>query len=193
MKQIKRSLDPNNILNPGKMGFEDAITDILDENTFQRCFNEPEKIGHFSDGVDNEIIACIQCGFCRAGCPTFAESTLESSNAKGRVTLAFNMLLGNIEPSEDLAKRLYQCMLCLNCKAMCPAQVNVSDIVRSARARITSGLSSRKRRCSPSARSTSPAGRPNRLSRRKRRFSATSARHCARSLSAEIDTLGERR
>lgn len=136
MREIKKSLDPNNILNPGKMGFEDSIRDILDENTFQRYLSEPEKVNHFPNGVDNEIIACIQCGFCRAGCPTFAESTLESLNAKGRVTLAFNMLMGNIEPSEDLAKRLYQCMLCLNCKAMCPARVEVSDIVRNARVRL---------------------------------------------------------
>ncbi len=83
--------------------------------------------------MDNEIVACIQCGFCRAGCPTFGETTLESLNAKGRVTLAYNMLIGNIQPSADLAKRLYQCMLCLNCQGVCPAQVKVSAVVQAAR------------------------------------------------------------
>lgn len=136
MKDIKKTLDPNNILNPGKMGFDDAIRDILDENTFQKYLTDPDKVVHFPEGVDNEILACIQCGFCRAGCPTFGESTLESLNAKGRITLAFNMLMGDLEPSEDLAKRLYQCMLCLNCRSVCPAQVKVSSIVRSARERL---------------------------------------------------------
>jgi glycolate oxidase len=136
MKSIKKTLDPNNILNPGKMGFADSIRDILDENTFERFLKAPEKIRQFPENVDNEIIACIQCGFCRAGCPTFGETTLESLNAKGRVTLAYNMLIDNLEPSEDLAKRLYQCMLCLNCRSVCPAQVKVSDIVRSARERL---------------------------------------------------------
>ncbi|MDQ1238012.1 MAG: glycolate oxidase [Thermodesulfobacteriota bacterium] len=136
MEDIKKTIDPNNILNPGKMGFDDSIQDIFDENSFARFLETPEKVLHFPEGVDNEILACIQCGFCRAGCPTFGESTLESMNAKGRVSLAFHMLMGNLEPSKDLAKRLYQCMLCLNCRSVCPAKVKVSDIVRAARERL---------------------------------------------------------
>jgi glycolate oxidase len=81
-------------------------------------------------------MACIQCGFCRLGCPIFAETGLESRNARGHVILAHNLMTGAIKPSAELAASFYQCTTCLNCKATCPAGVVVSDIVGGARRRL---------------------------------------------------------
>ncbi len=136
MKKVKKALDPRNILNPAKMGHEGSITDIYARSGFEKFLKKPEALQSFGPKVDNEILACIQCGFCRAGCPTFAQTTLESLNARGRVTLAFNLLKGTIRPSKALAERLYQCLLCLNCKYVCPAGVDLSAIVQAARQRL---------------------------------------------------------
>ncbi|MEW6261502.1 MAG: FAD-linked oxidase C-terminal domain-containing protein [Thermodesulfobacteriota bacterium] len=136
MQKIKDTLDPLNILNPGKMIFRGAIADILDRNAFDALYKTPETVRSFGDQVDKEILACIQCGFCQAGCPTFGRTKLESLNARGRITLAYNMLTGQIKPSADLARRLYQCMICLNCKYTCPAQVDLSPIIHAARERL---------------------------------------------------------
>jgi glycolate oxidase len=136
MKKVKKTLDPRGILNPAKMGHEGSITDIYDQSGFTKLLKKPDALRSFGAEVDNEILACIQCGFCRAGCPTFAQTTLESLNARGRVTLAFNLLKGSIKPSKALAERLYQCLLCLNCKYVCPAGVDLSAIVQAARQRL---------------------------------------------------------
>jgi glycolate oxidase len=136
MKQIKKALDPSNILNPGKMGFDDSIKDIYDRFAYQPLIEKPGEIQTFGKALDNEIMACIMCGFCRAGCPTYGETSLESINARGRVILAYHLLTGRLEPSEELAERFYKCTTCLNCKAVCPAGVMVPEIVEGARERL---------------------------------------------------------
>ncbi len=140
MRSIKKSLDPNGILNPGKMGLEKKTYDIYDHFAFRPLLEHPEGVNSFGYDVDNEILACIHCGFCRLGCPTFALTHLESRNARGRNILAFNLMVGTIEPSKELAGSFYTCTTCNACTYFCPAQIKVDEIIQKGREKIfTSG------------------------------------------------------
>lgn len=134
MRKIKKALDPNDILNPGKLSLDGEKTDIFDFFAYTDLLEKPEKLKSFGKHVDNEILVCVKCGFCRGGCPVFDQTSLESTNARGKVILAYNLLTGNIEPSNELVEKLLQCTTCMNCTIACPSQIKVSDIVESIRA-----------------------------------------------------------
>jgi len=136
MRKIKQTLDPESILNPGKMGLEKGKADIYDYFAFQPLIEHPEGVNSFGKEIDNEVLACIHCGFCRLGCPTFSVTHRESKNARGRNALAFYLMNGSIEPSTELAEAFYSCTTCQACTYFCPALIKVDEIVEGVRRKL---------------------------------------------------------
>lgn len=138
MRSIKKALDPLNILNPGKMNLDDdGITpDILDHFAYKQLIENPDAVDSYGADTDNEVLACIQCGYCRRGCPTFSVTHRESRNARGRNTLAYYLMTGEEKSSKEMAEAFYSCTTCQTCTYYCPAMIKVDDIVMGARAKL---------------------------------------------------------
>jgi glycolate oxidase len=124
IKNIKNVIDPNNILNPGVMGI-DKRTRVLDYFAFSDLVKGRTKL---PIPIENEIVKCIMCGFCRAYCPIFDVLKLESYNARGKVLLAYS-LHTKVDNLSDIADRFYKCTTCGICNQTCPAGVDVMLIV----------------------------------------------------------------
>jgi len=141
MRKIKEALDPHHILNPGKMALDRAerAADIYDHFAFQPLLEHPEGVRSFGKEVDDEVLACIHCGFCRLGCPTFSVTGIESRNARGRNALAFYIMNGSVELSGELAEAFYSCTTCQACTYFCPAQIKVDEIVEGVRKELYRG------------------------------------------------------
>lgn len=78
---------------------------------------------------------CLHCGLCTIVCPVYREEADEYKAARGRNSLAVQ-LSRKKNFNKRLAEQFYACTLCLNCRATCPAGVQVADIVTSIRRRI---------------------------------------------------------
>src|SRR5436190_1443655 len=140
MREIKRTFDPKNIFNPGKI-FADGrhrIDNHLREN-FTRPLElpfEPVLAYAFKDrSFIGNLEQCNGCGGClkRTGimCPTFMATHEEVMSTRGRANIvraALELRVNGDDPlrSAELDAALSNCLSCKGCTPECPSNVNLA-------------------------------------------------------------------
>ena len=83
---------------------------------------------------ESELNKCIRCGYCYELCPLFKSNNWESDTPRGKLLLIYGMVNGEIEPSQAIVDKIFQCFYCKNCSDNCSAGVPVTEILSDARA-----------------------------------------------------------
>jgi glycolate oxidase iron-sulfur subunit len=83
-----------------------------------------------------EAEKCSKCGVCVAVCPVFRELQTETYSSRGKVEVAKALASGELPYSHYSEDIFGKCLLCLTCKAACPAGVDQSKLVLGIRAEL---------------------------------------------------------
>ncbi len=137
-KEVKRTFDPHNLLNPGNIVDLHSMTENLRYGADYRTISLREHLDFREDqGFARAVEMCNGAGVCRkrtAGtmCPSFMVTREEEHSTRGRANLLRAALSGKLPPEEFTGPRLYQaldlCLECKACKAECPSSVDMAKI-----------------------------------------------------------------
>lgn len=83
--------------------------------------------------VRQEVAKCNRCGFCQTACPVYQVTRRESSTARGHHYQVRNILEGRLEPSSEVGRPLFECLLCRACVPHCFAPVQTDRVVAAGR------------------------------------------------------------
>ena len=135
--EFKRTWDPLNKMNPGKI--VDAHSPVQDlrlgtsyhPQAVKTHFQYPEDHGNFARAA----LRCVGVGACRKKdegvmCPSYKVTHEEKDVTRGRARLLFEMLNGNLIEdgwnSEEVKESLDLCLACKACKKECPVNVDMA-------------------------------------------------------------------
>jgi glycolate oxidase iron-sulfur subunit len=83
-----------------------------------------------------ELSKCVRCGTCKSLCPTYLLTLNETMGARGRVAMLGELGADKLRPTKKLADLIYSCMLCGACKGLCPAGIDIPEIMYQGRSEL---------------------------------------------------------
>lgn len=81
----------------------------------------------------NEIMNCMQCGFCLPSCPTYRQTGKEVASPRGRIALMKGVAQEALQVDQEFEHNMYLCLGCRACETACPAGVPYGSLMETAR------------------------------------------------------------
>ena len=81
---------------------------------------------------EDDLLNCIQCGYCLPACPTYKIEAKETATPRGRLALMKGAQDGLLQIA-DISSSLDMCLACRACEVACPSGVNYGHILEQAR------------------------------------------------------------
>ncbi len=81
----------------------------------------------------DKLHVCIRCGYCFEHCHLFKITGWESDAPRGKLVMLHALLQGDIDPSDSIAEKIFECYMCKRCEASCSAKVEITELFQDAR------------------------------------------------------------
>ncbi|ATC66236.1 hypothetical protein CMV30_18615 [Nibricoccus aquaticus] len=89
----------------------------------------------------------MHCGMCLPTCPTYAETGRERNSPRGRIALMRAVADRELNVTTSFAEEMSYCLGCLACTTACPAGVDYTTLLETARAHVeSSGITATPKR-----------------------------------------------
>ncbi len=137
-KEVKRTFDPEHILNPGNVVDAPPMDENLRFGADYGVIPLPVHLDFSEEhGFDRAVEMCNGAGICRKEtvgtmCPSFMATREEEHTTRGRANALRAALSGRLPHSELTSRRMHAvmdlCVECKACKAECPSSVDMAKI-----------------------------------------------------------------
>lgn len=88
-----------------------------------------KKLEDFAD----EINKCSKCGMCQAACPLYKLTGNDCAVSRGKFVMLDGVLKGDLKLNKNIEKYLDMCLKCGKCKDFCPSDIDVCEILNTAK------------------------------------------------------------